>query len=284
MREDELQWRLKAQQLFLVAHDEVVGVIVSRCAATGVLDHLHRLATDLFLVDGEVAVVHLVGGHAQVHLGKQALVVGVTCPAFVFFLEHQGVVPLHRVALVVVLAVLRHLVDEEQAQHLHPQRAQPFFLVQVLLDRAADHFALDGTGVHIAPGFTHPQVHLAARHFQLQVLIALSGTDLTNTDVGVQRAARLLFQVKTVLHCDGIATHHTGCVFTIHFDAGRDDAALIADRQQLDIGLVVTPLHRGCSHLNLLHQTLLVGIHSVEPVHHVVLVNVRGRIAQGAEG
>ena len=60
--EDELERRLEAQQLLLVPHDQVVGVVVGLRVASGVFEHLDRLAADLLLVDGEVAVVNLLGG------------------------------------------------------------------------------------------------------------------------------------------------------------------------------------------------------------------------------
>ena len=39
----------------------------------------------------------------------------------------------------------------------------------------------------------------------------------------------------------------------------------------------------GRGHLDLLDQLALVGVHRVEPVDHVVLVDVGGGVAQGAE-
>ena len=41
-----------------------------------------------------------------------------------------------------------------------------FFLIEVLPDGAADHFALHGELIHVAPGFSDLQVVLAAGHAQ----------------------------------------------------------------------------------------------------------------------
>jgi hypothetical protein len=188
-------------------------------SAAGVLEHLHRLAADFLLVDGEVAVVHFIRRRVQVDLAEQALIVGMPRPALVLFLEDHRVLALHRVAFGVVLAVLVDGVDEEQAQHLDAQGPQAFFLVQMFLDRAPDHFALDRRRIHIAPGVTGAQEDLAARHFQFHELIALGGADFTDADIGVQGAAGFLLQIETVLNVNGIATHHAGAVLPIHFNA-----------------------------------------------------------------
>jgi hypothetical protein len=71
------------------------------------------------------------------------------------------------------LPILRHLVDEEQAQHLHAQGAQALLLVQMFLDGAADHLPMHGAGIDIAPGLADAQKHLAARHLQLKKLVCL---------------------------------------------------------------------------------------------------------------
>ena len=67
--------------------------------------------------------MHLLGGGRQVHFLEEGLVVGMLGKAAVFLLEDAGVVALHRVAVGVVLPVLLHGIDEEQAEHLDALRA-----------------------------------------------------------------------------------------------------------------------------------------------------------------
>ena len=93
---------------------------------------------------------------------KRRLVVRMLGQPAVFLLEDAGVVALHRVAVGVVLPVLLHGIDEEQAEHLDALRAQALLLVQVLLDGAADHLALHGQRIHVAVGLAGLQVLLAA--------------------------------------------------------------------------------------------------------------------------
>jgi len=196
-------------------------------------------------------------GGAQVDLAvvpvPQAAVVGVAGPALVLFLEDRGVHALLRLALGVVDAVLVHRVDEEQAQHLHTQRAQALFLVQVFLDRAADHLALDGQRLQAAPALIHREVLLAARQVQLHqgdgfraAFDSLGGgAQRAHTHVGVDLAACGLLQVVAVLHHDFLALHAAGPAQHVQFHRGRYHAPLVADGHQLDVGLVVALLHRG---------------------------------------
>ena len=111
---DELERRGQIEQAFLVAHNQAVGVVIGLGAAVGVLQHLDRFAAHFFLVDGKIAVMHVFGGVRHVQLLEQALVVRVARPIAVFLLEHLRVDAFLRIAFRVVLAVLRHLVDEEQ--------------------------------------------------------------------------------------------------------------------------------------------------------------------------
>ena len=53
--------------------------------------------------------------------------------------------------------------------------------------------------------------------------------------------------------------------------------------QELHIGAVEPILHLDARHLDLLHQLALVGIHRVQAVEHVVLVDMGRRVAQGAQ-
>ena len=220
--------------------------------------------------------MHLAGRSREVYFFKQALVVRVFGQALVLFLKHQGVLAFDGIALLVVLAVLGHFIDKEQAQHLHTQGAQAFFFVQVFFDRAGNHGALHGLGVDIAPSLAYTQELFAAGHFQLNELVRLGCANFANAHIGVQRAACLLLQVETILHRDRFAPHSACGVLSVHFNAGSDDAFFVGHGQQLHIRLVAAALHSGCGHLNLLHQLLLIRIHRIQPVHHVVLVHMGG--------
>ena len=58
-----------------------------------------------------------------------------------FILEDFGILPLDRVAFVIVLPVFGNFIDKKQRQYLDASASQAHFLVQVLLDGAADHLA-----------------------------------------------------------------------------------------------------------------------------------------------
>ena len=161
--EDELQRRVEAQQLLLVAHDQAVGVVVCLGRALGVFEYLHRLVADPLLVDREIAVVYSLGGRSQIHFLKQALVIRMFGEAAVFLLKDAGVVALHRIAVGIVVPVLLDGIDEEQAEHLDALRTEALLLIQVLLDSAVDHLALHGQRLHVAVGLAGTKILLRRR-------------------------------------------------------------------------------------------------------------------------
>ena len=278
--EDELQRRAEGQQLFLLLHDQVVGALgilpVARIVLRGV-------GPTAFLVDGEVAVVHVLGGKRQVDLGEQALIGRQLGGATILFLEYLRIHALDRLAVRIVLTVLVHRVDEEQAEHLDPQRAQVLLLVQVFLDRAADHLALHGQRIHITVGLARLQEHFAAGVAQFHELFALGRIDITHPKIGIDRAAiGALLEVVAIADRHLNPLHASGGLF-IQLDLGADAAALVFHLHQAHERLVVRVLYRGRRHFDLLDQLALVGIHRIQAVHHVVLVHVGGGIAQCAQ-
>ena len=82
--------------------------------------------------------------------------------AAVFFLEDLRVLALLGIPVLVVLAVTLDAVDEEQAEYLDAQGSQAQLLVQVFLDRPADHLALHRLVIHTADRLPH--VAASARH------------------------------------------------------------------------------------------------------------------------
>ena len=78
--------------------------------------------------------------------------------------------------------------------------AQAFFLVQVLLDRAADHLALERVGIDIADGFSGLQPVLAAWHFHFDEFVALTHANFADAAILIDGAAGHLLQIVTVLH------------------------------------------------------------------------------------
>jgi hypothetical protein len=82
MGEDEFEWRIQAQKLLLLPHDQIVralGVI-----PIGLIVFLGIRPTTL-LVDREVTVVYLLGGPGEVNFGAERLVVRMPPEPLVFF-------------------------------------------------------------------------------------------------------------------------------------------------------------------------------------------------------
>ena len=138
----------------------------------------------------------------------------------------------------------------------------------------ANHLPLDGEGVHVAPGFSQPEVSLPARHAELDELVVPFDPDLANAAITVGSPSGGLFEIVAVLDIDLPASDSSGCL-DVEFDPGADDPAPVARRNQADVWLVVRTRDRGRCHLDLLHQLALVRIHGIEPIDHVVLICVR---------
>ena len=285
--EDELQQRAEAEQPLLLLHDEVIaplGVGTAGLVLQAAFLVQIGVGPAALLVDGKVAVVHGGGFLRQIPsiwTGEQALEGRQLGRAPVLFLEDAGVVALHRVAVLVVLAVARHRLDEEQRQHLDALGPQQLLLLQVLLDGPPDHLALHGQGIHLAVGLPQGQVDLTAGVAQLHELFALGGADLADTEVAVHRPLGQLLEVVAVVDGQHLRLGASGRLH-VQLHLGRD-ALLVAHLQQPHVGLVEGVLDGGRCHLDLLDQLALVGVHGIEPVHHVVLVGVGGRVAQGAQ-
>src|SRR5690606_16234805 len=144
----------------------------------------------------------------------------------VLLLEEARVVAFDRIAVGVVLPVLRDFVDEEQGQHLDSEGAQALLLVQMFLDGAADHLALNGQGINVTPRLARAQVLLSARHPKLQELIPFGNTDLTDAALAVDGTAGRLLQVVAVVHGDLAPLYTSGCL-DIQLHPGADAAASV---------------------------------------------------------
>ena len=172
---------------------------------------------------------------------------------------------------------------KNRRKHLDALRAQALLLVQVLLDRAADHLALHGQCIHIAPRLTRLQVMFAARHTQLHELVALLARGFRRCG-NWRRSARPVVCSRSSPSCTVTSRRWTPVSDShVQLDLGRDDPPLAAHGQQPDVGLVVGAFDGRGRDFDLLDQLALVGVHGVEAVDHVVLVGVGGGVAQGAE-
>ena len=152
MGKDELERGLKAKKFFLLLHDQVVSPFGILSVASIIFGGIRPAP---FFVDGKVAVVDFFGSTRQIHFREQTLIRRQFGGTPVFLFKDSGVVTLHGVTVGVVLTVFVHRIDEKQRQHFDTLRAQAFFLVQVFLDGAADHFPLHGQRVHIAVRLAH---------------------------------------------------------------------------------------------------------------------------------
>ncbi len=279
--EDELERGLEAEELLLLLHDQAVRVVIGLDPRLPLMFSTVLPPTPL-LVDREVPFMDVFRGSGEVDLAEQRAVVREVGGPPVLLLEDQRQRPLHRVAVLVVAAVFGDLVDEEERKHLDALRAEALLLVEVLVDGATDHLALHRQCVDVAPRLAGLEEPLVSGDAQLDVCAAATGPDLADAAVGVERSPGGLLEVVTVKHRH-LAAAYTGEGLQVHLDPGGDLAAAALRRDEAHVRLVVGVLHGGRRDLDLLHQALLVGVHGIEPVNHVVLVHVGGRVAQRAQ-
>ena len=216
--ENELERGFRAEEFLFLLHDQVVGAF---CVGTIGLVVLRGIRPAAPLVDREIAVVNFVSGNGEIHLLKQRAVIGMIGKPPIFFLEHSGIISLDGMAFVVVPAVSVDSIDEEKAEHLDALWAQALLLVQVLPDGPADHFALNGAGIHVAPGFSQAEVVLAAGYAEFNKLVTPRDANLADAAVTVDSASRCLFEVVAVLNVLYLASDSTGR-FDVKFNLGAD--------------------------------------------------------------
>ena len=185
----------------------------------------------------------------------------------ILFLENPGVVSLDGIAFIVVPAVPLHGIDEEETEHLDPLRAQTLLLVEMLPNGPANHLPLDGKGIHVAPGLSRPEVLLAAGYAELHELVSPLDPNLADAAITVHGPLSVRDR------------RHPGRPLP-----GAYGPEPVARRNQANVGLVVGVLDYGRGHFDLLHQLAFVGIYRIQSVDHMVLVRVRCRVAQRAEG
>ena len=154
--EDEPCRLVKGQQSFLVLQNQIVGRnIVGEFAATLELA-VH--AVPGFLVDAEIALMYpayIAAGGFEIFLIRRVKHRNVLVQnSKILLLKHHAVFAEHLVAVFVVLAVLCHLVDEEQGQALDAHIEELFLFFKVGEDGFSDLNAAHILFGHIAHHIT----------------------------------------------------------------------------------------------------------------------------------
>lgn len=267
-------------------HNQVVGVGVVAGLGLAVNLALHKVGFfALFLVDGKIPLMAAVGVHTvQVRpIGVIAqLALHFTYQCGVFFLKHFGVFAVAPIIAVgIVDAVLVHLVDKKQAQHLDAAGVQLALALQV--------------GAY---GFAY--LHAALQLHHLGVAVYLPCVKLQS----VQKGDRVIPPVNAVLQNDKAvsvflqaAGQRKQIVAALHFfDHGAGAAcALDLKPQPCGGGFVFVQVNALYIHIavggggagqrnaqrgNALDKVLVVGVHRVQTVDHIIGFAVGGRVAQ----
>ena len=162
-----------------------------------------------------------------------------------------------------------------------PCEQRRFFLVQVLLDGPVNHLALHSEHVHVAVGLAWTEVLFATGIAEFHELVVLGIPNVLPDDVvPVNLPLGHFFELVERCHRNRLPGDAVrGGDVQLHLRA-RDTPAAGYRRDEAHIRLVVSALHEGRRHLNLLHQLALVGVHHIELENHVVRFFRRRGIAQ----
>ena len=137
--------------------------------------------------------------------------------------------------------------------------------------------------IHVAPGLSRPEILFVAGYAEFHKFASPLDPNLADAAVPIDGAARCLFEIVAILN-NLLPSADSPIRLNVKLDLGADEPAPVAGRQQADVGLVVSILDRGRCHLDLLDQLALIRIDRVKPIDHVVLVRMRCRVAQRAQG
>lgn len=280
---------VEAQQAFLVLQNQVVCADVVAVLRPALDLRIDGMAV---LVDAEVPLMHVatVCGAQPVEIAGsviETVLDEIMHATVVLLLEHVRVLAVQRLAVIVVPAVFRHLVDEEQAQALDAPGPQMLLLVQVGEDGLADLHA-----AHVRLG---PVVHDPALAERLAVHEPhVAGPSRLQT-VGHDAVGRYAPAVAVRLQSTGggvevvALIEQGGCGHDLAgggqplvFDAGLGRLAS-ADDDVLQVQVAVGAAHvvqLEALDLDALDQTLVVRVQRVQRVHEVMPGLVRGGVVQ----
>ena len=195
----------------------------------------------------------------------------------VLLLENPGVVAQRVVTC--VIAVLRHLVDEEQRQHLDALREELALLIEMGADHLADLDAALGLLGHVPVGELagHDDVAVA------QLDHVTVGIDVSDEQPLVRLdPAGHVVQVRASV--EPLYLTHDRAALGLHLQLHtRPRTRALGDLDRVEVQVRRRPgeaLHGDAPYSDLLHQLLVVGVQSVESMHLGVLDAVGRRVAK----
>ena len=279
MRKDEPRRFLKRQQKLFVFQDQVVVARLSGLACHLAPCRSLGVGHSSLLIDREVAAmgfaylnpieVFSVFNVLQRQLAQQRL-----DRLRIFLFEHPGIFALFIGRI--VIAILHHLVDEEQRQHLHPTREQHLLPLQMRRNRLADLYPANILFGHIARGLARKQ----------DVAIREMHRVIAGIDVGHHEAAihlQPLGQIEKVASLFKLAGHAFDPAVRLHLqvDKGHRGGRCHIDPVQEQIGVrPAQPLGFHPPHPDFLDQLLVERLDRIQTMHLVMHGLVRRRIAQ----
>ena len=282
MGEDKPGGFLEGKQAFLVFENQVIsGDILGKFAAA--LNLAVYSAPGLF-VDAEIALVNVSRLPAKV--AKILLIRGIFQRQIfvqdmeILLLKHLTVFTQLFVAVLVVLTVFGHLIDEEQRKGFDSHVEVFLFLFKM----GENGFPNLDTA-HI--GFGHIAPNLAGvKHFTIGKGYGTAQRVYLGDCVAPVLLHLLRNVVQVIVHTQNAGFPFEGFVVAnLHFDAGHGGLFRGEDnllQKQIAVGTAQV-LHLEALDLDFLDQALVEGIQRIQHIHQIVLDSMSGRIVQSKQ-
>ena len=272
---------IKGQQPLLILQDQIIRRDIVRQIRAAPETAVHRASR--LLVNAEIPRVYLLYGYiVQIfHIRRIKNIAVFVHHRAVLLLEDPPVLPKHRISVCIILTVLRHLVDEEQRERLDPAREKPLLLLKMRDNRLTDlhppEIRLRYIPLHISrmERCTVQEKHRPRSGIDVLYHIALV----------LRHSAREMAEIVPLRNNAQRAPHPT-LLRHLELDP-RTRRHLRREHNLREIEIAPRPrqiLHLEPLHLDLLHQTRIVGIHRIQHIDEIVPLRVRCRIVQRKEG
>ena len=279
--EDHTRRLIEREQPLLILQDQIIRRDIIRQIRAAPETTIHR--TSRLLVNAEIPRVYLFYRHiVQIfHIRRVKNIAVFVHHRAVLLLEDLPVLPKHGISVCIVLTVLRHLVDEEQRERLDPACEKPLLLLKMRDNRLTDlhppEIRLRYVALHISrmERCTVQEKHRPRSGIDVLYHIALV----------LRHSAREMAEIVP-LRNNAQRAPHPALLRHLELDP-RTRWHLRREHDLREIEIAPRPrqiLHLEPLHLDLLHQTRIVGIHRIQHIDEIVPLRVRRRIVQRKEG
>ena len=280
VREDHARRLIEREQPLLIPQDQIIRRDIIRQIRAAPRTAVHRASR--LPINAEIPRVYLLYRHIVqiLHIRSVKNIAVFIHHRAVLLLEDPPVLPEHGIPVRIILTVLRHLVDVEQRERLDPACKKPLLLLKMRDNRLTDLHTAQIILRHIALYIPRVERRSVPKEHR-----PCSGIDvLHHIALILRHSAREM--IETIPCRDNAQlTLHPALICHLELDP-RTRRNFGREHDLREIEIAPRPrqvLHLEPLHLDLLHQTRIVGIHRIQHIDEIVTLRVRRRIVQRKE-